>query len=129
MRINVPLNMLQVVVQTPPPPPVPPVPGLDPNFVVAQLAPLIGFVAFAIVAVVALRWLAKSPVAEALAERIRARTRDRFGDTREVESERVAGLEAQVSALQGQLSELAERVDFAERMLADRRERKLSAGQ
>lgn len=124
--------MLQVVVQAPPaplPPPPPPVPGLDPNFVVAQLAPLVGFVAFAILAVIALRWLVKSPVAEAIAERIRARTRARFGDTQEVESERVAGLEAQVASLQGQLSELAERVDFAERMLAERRERKLSAGQ
>lgn len=120
--------MLQVVVQTPLPPP-PPAPGLDPNFVVGQLAPLVGFVVFAILAAVALRWFVKSPVAEAWAERIRSRTRSRFGDTGEVESERVAGLEAQVASLQGQLSELAERVDFAERMLAERRERKLSAGQ
>ena len=123
--------MLQVVVQAPPapPPPPPPGPALDPNFVVTELAPVFGFVAFAIFALVALRWLVKSPVAEAIAERIRARTRDRFGDTREIESERVATLEAHVSSLQGQLSELAERVDFAERVLAERRERRLSAGQ
>lgn len=123
--------MLQVVVQAPPAPlpPPPPGPALDPNFVVTELAPVFGFVAFAIFALVALRWLVKSPVAEAIAERIRARTRDRFGDTREIESERVATLEAHVSSLQGQLSELAERVDFAERVLAERRERRLSAGQ
>jgi len=42
---------------------------------------------------------------------------------------RVAALEQQVSHLQGQVSELAERLDFAERMLAERRERKLGAGQ
>ena len=41
---------------------------------------------------------------------------------------RVAALEEQVSTLQGQLSELAERVDFAERMLAERRDRKIGAG-
>jgi TolA-binding protein len=41
----------------------------------------------------------------------------------------VAGLEAQLSQLQGQVAELAERLDFAERMLAERRERKLGAGQ
>ncbi len=30
--------------------------------------------------------------------------------------------------IQGQVSELAERLDFAERLLAERRERKLGAG-
>jgi hypothetical protein len=34
-----------------------------------------------------------------------------------------------VSQLQGQVSELAERLDFAERLLAERRERTLGAGQ
>jgi len=41
----------------------------------------------------------------------------------------VAALEQQIVQLQGQLSELAERLDFAERLLAGRRERRLSAGQ
>jgi hypothetical protein len=41
----------------------------------------------------------------------------------------VAGLEEQLSLLQGQVAELAERLDFAERMLAERRERQLGAGQ
>jgi TolA-binding protein len=45
------------------------------------------------------------------------------------DAQRVAALEEQVSHLQGQVSELAERLDFAERMLAERRERKLGAGQ
>jgi len=34
-----------------------------------------------------------------------------------------------VSALDGQVAEMAERLDFAERLLAERRERKLGAGQ
>ncbi len=41
----------------------------------------------------------------------------------------MAALKAQLSALQGQVSELAERLDFAERMLAEGQERKLGAGQ
>ena len=42
---------------------------------------------------------------------------------------RMAALEEQVTQLRGEVSELAERLDFAERMLAERRERKLGAGQ
>jgi len=41
--------------------------------------------------------------------------------------QRAAALEAQVAALQGQISELAERLDFAERLLAEQRGRKLGA--
>jgi hypothetical protein len=123
------MTLLQVVVQVPPPPPTPMPPGLDPNLLVSQLFPVIGFVGLLIVAGLAIRWFFKSPIAEAIGERLRARTRQRFGDTGEAEPERIAGLEHQITSLQGQLSELAERVDFAERMLAERRERKLSAGQ
>src|SRR5262245_14788463 len=119
------MTALQVVVQAPPPiPPVPQTP-LDVNQLAEMLVPLIGIVAVVIVGAVTLRWLFQSPMAQAMAERIRARTRDRFGGAGE-ESERVAGLEHQVTMLQGQVNELAERVDFAERMLAERRERKLS---
>lgn len=118
--------LLQVVVQTPLPPPPP---GMDPNLLIEQLMPVVGFVVFAIVAATVVRWFLRSPIAEAIAERLRARTRTRFGDTGAGDSDRVAGLEHQVLTLQSQLSELAERVDFAERLLAERRERKLSAGQ
>src|SRR5205085_9801874 len=69
-----------------------------------------------------------SPVGEALAERIRQRSHGRWGAAGE-DPQRVAVLEEQVAQLQGQVSELAERLDFAERMLAERRERKLGAGQ
>lgn len=121
------MGLSVVAAQTPAPPP-PPVPSLDPNFVVSELAPLLGIFGLAIVAGLALRWFFRSPLAEALAERVRVRTQRRFGEVA-TDAGRVAGLEQQVAALQDQLSELAERVDFAERLLAERRERKLSAGQ
>ena len=105
-----------------PPPPLPP--GLDLNLAVDQFVPIVALV----VLFVGLRWLFRSPVGEALAERIRTRTQRRWGVAGE-DPQRVAALEGQVSQLQGQVSELAERIDFAERMLAERRERKLGAGQ
>lgn len=110
-----------------------PSPGFDPNLLVTELMPLVGMVMLFIVGGLTLRWLFRSPMAEAMAERIRARTRGRYGagatgGTGEIEGERVAQLEQDVTTLQSQLSELAERVDFAERLLAERRESKLSAG-
>src|SRR5207245_179153 len=97
------------MMQTPPAfPPFPAPPGLDPNFLINKVAPLIGFVVVVVVGAMALRWLFRSPVGEALAE---------------------GGREERVSALDGQVAEMAERLDFAERLLAERRERKLGAGQ
>lgn len=107
-------------------PPLPP--GLDPNYVFSQVVPIVATVVVVVVVAVALRALFRTPVGEALAERIRQRTARRAGGLGD-DGQRVAALEAQVTLLQTQLSELAERVDFAERMLAERRERKLSAGQ
>jgi hypothetical protein len=83
-----------------------------------------------LVVAVALRGILRTPVGEAIAERIRTRAQRRWGGGGAGEDpQRVAALESQVSQLQGQVSELAERIDFAERMLAERRERKLGAGQ
>ena len=105
-----------------------PPPGLDPNLVFNEVVPIIAAVVVIGVVAVALRWIFRTPVGEAIAERIRTRAQRRWGAESE-DPERVAALEAQVSHLQGQISELAERIDFAERMLAERRERKLGAGQ
>ena len=102
-------------------PPLPP--PVDLNYVINQVSPFIAL-AFTFIGV---RWLLRSPVGEALAERIRMRTRGRSGPGDD--PQRVAALEEQVSHLQEQVGELAERIDFAERMLAERRERKLGAGQ
>jgi len=106
----------------------PPLPGLDPNLVFNEVVPIIAAVVIILVVAVALRGILRSPVGEAIAERIRTRTQRR-GSVGSDDPQRVAELEAQVSHLQGQVSELAERIDFAERMLAERRERKLGAGQ
>lgn len=109
--------------------PVPP-PGLDPNFVFNELSPIIAFVVVVVVGGLVLRWIFRTPVGEALAERIRSRTARRGGGgVVSGDPDRVAALEGQVTQLQRQVSELAERLDFAERMLAERRERKLGAGQ
>jgi hypothetical protein len=103
-------------------PPLPP--PVDLNYLINQVEPFIALV----LTFVGVRWVLRSPLGEALAERIRTRTRGRgigLGD----DPQRVAALEEQVSHLQAQVSELAERLDFAERMLAGQRERKLGAGQ
>ena len=101
----------------------PPPMHLDPNFMLNQIMPVIVLV----VVFGGLRWVFRSPVGEAIAERIRMRMGGRWG-ARGEDPRRVAALEEQVSQLQGQVSELAERLDFAERLLAERRERKLGAG-
>ncbi len=106
----------------------PPLPGLDPNLVFNEVVPIIAAVVVILVVGFTLRGILRSPVGEAIAERIRTRAQRRWGAGRD-DPDRVAALEAQVSHLQGQVSELAERLDFAERMLAERRERKLGAGQ
>jgi len=112
------VTIMQGPLTTPPPP------GLDLNFVLDQAMPIVAL----IVLFIGLRWVLRTAVGEALAERIRMKVRGRGVGTGE-EPQRVAALEEQVAQLQGQVSELAERLDFAERMLAERRERKLSAGQ
>jgi hypothetical protein len=100
-------------------------PGVpDLNYIVHQVTPLVAL----LLVFLGARSLLRSPVGEALAERIRHRSQRRWGAVGE-DPQRVAALEEQVSQLQGQVSELAERLDFAERMLAERRERKLGAGQ
>ena len=104
-------------------PPLPP--PVDLNYVVQQVMPLVVLV----VGFVGARWLFRSPVGEAIAERIRMRTGGRGGGSVGGDDpRRVAALEEQVAHLQGQVSELAERLDFAERLLAERRERKLGGG-
>ena len=109
--------------------PLPPLPpGLDPNYVFNEVAPIIAVVVIVLAGAVALRAIFRTPVGEAIAERIRQRSARRWGPAG-ADPRRVEALEDQVSHLQGQVSELAERLDFAERMLAEGRERKLGAGQ
>jgi hypothetical protein len=104
-------------------------PGIDATYLLNQIAPLIALVVVGALGVVVLRVLLRSPFGEAVAEQIRERTRRRFGPAPGSEAPRLAELEDQVARPSGQVSELAERLDFAERMLAARRERTLGAGQ
>ncbi len=126
-----------VIAQAPPTPP----PGVDVNLLFGQLFPLIGAVVGLIVGGVVLYAFFKSDIAAAIAERIRtgmhrrkhwkglgAEWIDTPGGTGGDEP-RVAQLEGQVEQLHSQVAELAERLDFAERLLAQKRERTLRAGE
>ena len=123
-----------------PPPPTPP-PGVDVNLLIDQLFPLIGAVVGMIVGGVVLYAFLKSDLAAAMAERIRAGMHRRkhwkglgaeWSDTpggTAADDSRVAQLEERLEVMHGQVSELAERLDFAERLLAQKRERTLRAGE
>ena len=95
----------------------------DPN----QLIPLIATIGGMVVTGVVLFAFIKSDFMKAIAERIRARTQQRFGGHGDEDADdgRVAELEQRLGDVQGQLSDMAERLDFAERMLAQKRERSL----
>jgi len=119
-----------VLSQTPPPTPTIP---FDPN----QLIPLIGMIGGMIVAGVVLYAFFKSDLAAAIAERIRAGIHRKkrwkgFGgewiDTPiggDTDPGHVAELEQRVIDMQSQIAEVAERLGFAERLLAQKRERSL----
>src|SRR5438046_10445030 len=101
------VHMLQVA--TPPLPPPPP-PGVDLNFLLDQLMPIVGLV----VVFVGLRWLFRTPVGEAFAERIRLRARGRWGvgaGGLGEDPQHVAALEARASPWPGTGAAPAEAVD------------------
>jgi hypothetical protein len=102
------------------PTPLPPQIPFDPN----QLIPLIGMIGGMVITGIVLWGFFKSDLAAALAERIRGRKKS-SEPVEGVEPERVAELEQRVVEMQGQIAEMAERLDFAERLLAQKRERSL----
>ncbi|HMG17533.1 MAG TPA: hypothetical protein VK573_02320 [Gemmatimonadales bacterium] len=115
-------------------PPTPLPPGVDPNFLITQLIPLVGAVVALIVGGVVLYAFFKSDLAAAMAERIRAGMHRRkhwkglgaeWSDTPGSST----GDDSRVAQLEEQVAELAERLDFAERLLAQKRERTLRAGE
>ncbi len=113
--------MLLLQGPTPPPPMIP----FDPN----QLIPLIGMIGGFVVAGVVLYAFFKSDIAAALAERVRGGIfrKKHWKDSGEeaIESGDVSELEHKVTEMQGQIAEMAERLDFTERLLAQKRERSL----
>jgi len=83
---------------------------------VEELAPvMVSLALFAFLGVVAI-----GPIGRALAERLRGKSRDPALDSAEVEA-----LRDELTTVRQQLTELAERQDFTERMLAQVRERGL----
>ena len=111
--------MLQVVVQPPPPPPIPPVIVQDlpvPPWVTLppQVTLLIAVAFIAGVTIVLY------PLMRAIARRIEGKVHD----TRalEAEIEQLRGRLGDVDQMQARLGELEERLDFAERLLTQRRE-------
>ena len=115
--------MIQVVVQTPIP--TPPSPPPDPNFLAMQAFDLLATVAVAVAVILVVRWVVMSPIGQAIGERLRGR---RHGLATGEQEDRLARIEAEVQALRGDLGEVSERLDFAERVLAERRDRRLGAG-
>jgi hypothetical protein len=113
-----------VIVQTPMPPGM-----VDPNYLVSQIIPLIGVSVVVVAGILLARWFFHSPIGEAIAEGIRLRRRRRYGLAEgEAEAPRVAALEEQVRMLTSQVSELGERLDFAERLLVEKRGQQLGTG-
>jgi hypothetical protein len=93
----------------------------DPN----QLIPLIGMIGGMVIAGIVLWAFFKSDIAAALAERIRGRKKSSEA-VEGVDPGHVVELEQRVNEMQGQIAEMAERLDFAERLLAaQKRERSL----
>jgi len=107
-----------VLLQTPPP-----TPGIpfDPN----QLIPLIGMIGGMAIAGIVLWRFFTSEIAAAIAERIRTGVRRRKAAIDDVQGEHIVELDQRITEMQGQIAEMAERLDFAERLLAQKRERSL----
>lgn len=111
--------ILQGPIATPPPPP-----GVDLDTIIASLTPLVlGIVGLVVSGIVLYRFL-QSDLAAALAERLRRRKKS--SQPIEGVEAQVAELEQEVVVMRGQITEMAERLDFAERLLAQqKRERAL----
>ena len=107
------------MIQQPTPLPPPTIP-FDPN----QLVPLIGVIGIVIIAGIVLYGFFKSDLAAAMAERIRSRIHRRMPADGATDAGH-AELEEKLEHMEGQIAELAERLDFAERLLAQKRERSL----
>lgn len=121
--LQTPVPSPPVIVQTPPT-------GVDPNYLVGQIVPLIGVAVVLVAGILLARWFFHSPIGEAIAEGIRLRRRRRYGLGAEEETDtpRVAALEDQIRLLTSQVSELGERLDFAERLLVEKRGQQLGSG-
>jgi hypothetical protein len=115
--------MIQVIVQTPAP--MPPSMPPDPNLLAMQAFELLTIVVMAVALIFVVRWVVMSPIGQAIGERLRGK---RHGLATGEQEDRLARIEAEMQALRGDLGEFSERLDFAERVLAESRGRRLGAG-
>lgn len=93
-------------------------PGLDP-LISDIVAPVLAFIVCVVVIGGVVRWILRSPVGEALAERLR---RSSAATSPDDVRKQVGELLGEVQQLRTEVSELSERLDFAERLLAKSRE-------
>ncbi len=109
-----------MVLQIPPPPPLP-----SPEVVIAGGGPTTEQLLIMVAgAAVIIGILVLGPVGRALADGIR----HLFGARKAADAPGLVALREEVAALQHRVAELEERQDFAERLLAQARERGLLAG-
>ena len=102
-----------------------PAPPPDPNLLAMQVFDLLTTVVVAVALIFVVRWVVMSPIGQALGERLRGRRHaGQVGD----HEARLARLESETQALRSDLGEFTERLDFAERVLVERRDRQLGAG-
>jgi hypothetical protein len=113
------------MIQTPPPA-IPEIPFDWLRFIDNDLMPLVAVIVVGIGVVLALRVLMKSPVGEAWAERIRRKTRDKYGEpgalTGDQAAMQIEAVHDQMGRIEASLAELTERIDFTERVLAKQRD-------
>lgn len=104
-----------------PPPPLPQIP-VDWNlFVNDTLGPLLVTLVLGVALVVGLRVIMKGPVGEALGERIKRKTRLKYGEgggpSGEQTAMQIEAVQDQLGRIEAHLAEVNERLDFTERVL------------
>lgn len=108
------------MIQTPPPA-LPQIPFDWLRFMDNDVMPLVAVIVVGVVVVVGLRVLMKSPVGEAWAERIRRKTREKYGEPGALSGEQAAiqieAVQDQMGRIEAHLTEINERLDFTERVL------------
>lgn len=108
------------MIQTPPPA-FPQIPFDWLRFMDNDVMPLVAVIVVGVVVVVGLRVLMKSPVGDAWAERIRRKTREKYGEPGALSGEQAAiqieAVHDQMGRIEAHLAEINERLDFTERVL------------
>jgi hypothetical protein len=96
------------------------------RFIDNDLMPIVAVVVVGAGVLLALRMIMRSAVGEAWAERIRRKTRQKYGEPGALSGEQAAvqieAVQDQMGRIEAHLSELTERVDFAERVLAKQKD-------